>query len=189
MCIGAYIRKTLRIIIMLYFIHPTISIARQSISEKANPIQTIQDIYGYYAPSESHDTWHKADKKWDPSSFKHPHIGDLPLSNAFRKLIKKDEFTTPSGEMPCIDYDPISDSQDPDIDYFKISGIDDTQKNKLVLGIQIRGKSNKIVKITYVFTNEENKWGIDDIINYNNNFNDGRAFSVNNYLKKCLRRK
>jgi hypothetical protein len=134
-----------------------------SYSASAGPLEIIQDIYGSYPSRESPSDWHKAKQKL-------PSIGDLPLSSETLGLWNRWNKTHP-GEM-CIDVDPVSASQDPAVEQYRILNSSNSRtqveiKSKYVSGI----KKNTI---TYIIKNENGRWIVDDV------------GGIKNDLKQCL---
>jgi Protein of unknown function (DUF3828) len=121
-------------------------------SVTAGPLELIQYIYGSYPPKEMPSAWHKAKKNL-------PSIDNLPLSSETLSLLRRwNKMNT--GEI-CIDVDPVSDSQDPAVEMYRIL----SSSNSLA---QVEIKSNytsgiKKSRITYSIKNENGRWVVDDV--------------------------
>lgn len=164
---------------------------QKRIAPQASAIALFKEIYGSYPDSEKPDAWHKADKAWlgsgDISNL--PGWETLPLSRdtaALNKLVT--EKLGKDGEV-CIDYDLISDSQDPNIARYRIVAPSTQSMGPAEYQIYIQGTSRKeIVKLAYVLVEEEGKWRVDDIVTYSTD-EKGRAVrsAAKEMLKACLK--
>jgi hypothetical protein len=150
-----------------------------------DPIKIIQQIYGAYPKSETPENWHKADKKWRTTDLKGvPSFEDLPLSKEMRKLVEKDAKTTPKGEMGCLDFDPISDSQDPDIAKYKVIKALEESEGTQTLNVHIVGRWRKEFVVTYKMKNEGGNWYVDDIVDKG----EGVMVSLKKMYQDCLKK-
>src|SRR5512140_2787158 len=88
------------------------------------------------------------------------------LSKALVALWAKADAHTPKGDVGPIDFDPVTNSQEPDVKSFKVDA-EKTEANKATLAVTITGHRNdrkpadQIVR--YDFVREANSWKIDDI--------------------------
>jgi hypothetical protein len=109
------------------------------------------------------------------------------LSKSFAALWTKAEAKTAKGDVGPVDFDPVSNSQDPDIKAFaiKVEKQDEGSATLAVTltGSQPRGKAEDSV-IRYDFVRDGGHWRIDDI----RGAIDGEAWSVRKLLADSLKR-
>ena len=108
------------------------------------------------------------------------------LSKALVALWAKADAHTPKGDVGPIDFDPITNSQDPDVKSFKVDA-EKTEADKATFAVTINGHRNdrkpddQIVR--YDFVREAGSWKIDDI----KGSSDGEAWSVRKMLADSLK--
>jgi Protein of unknown function (DUF3828) len=109
------------------------------------------------------------------------------LSKSLVALWAKADAHTPKGDVGPVDFDPVTNSQDPDVKSFKL----ETEKidaNKALIAVTIDGHRGKRPKpadavIRYDFVREANGWKIDDI----KGSGDGEAWSIRAMLTDALK--
>lgn len=109
------------------------------------------------------------------------------LSKSLIKLWADADAHTPKGDVGPVDFDPVTNSQDPDVKSFKV----DTEKletDKAVIAVTITGHRAPPAKradqvIRYNFVREGGQWKIDDI----SGASDGEAWSIRGMLSESLR--
>lgn len=108
------------------------------------------------------------------------------LSKSLNALWAKADAHTPKGDVGPIDFDPVTNSQEPDVKSFKV----DTEKleaDKATLAVTMTGHRNdrkpadQVVR--YDFVREAGSWRIDDI----KGFSDGEAWSIRKMLTDSLK--
>ncbi|WFU37646.1 DUF3828 domain-containing protein [Bradyrhizobium sp. CB82] len=108
------------------------------------------------------------------------------LSKSLVLLWAKADAHTPKGDVGPVDFDPVTNSQEPDIKSFKI----DTEKlegDKATIAVTITGHRNdrkpadQVVR--YELVREANSWKIDDI----KGASDGEAWSIRKMLTDSLK--
>jgi hypothetical protein len=161
------------------------------VASAESPVALFKDIYGAYPASEAADAWHKADKAWlgKGSVDTLPSWDTLPLSAGTNDLNRRvNKILAKSGEV-CIDYDQISDSQDPNIAKYKIVGPAEPPAERAEYQVEMQGTWRKgVTKVTYLLVKEQGKWRVDDIVTYSTDAkgkpekNSGREM-----LKACLK--
>ncbi|ABE39992.1 conserved hypothetical protein [Rhodopseudomonas palustris BisB5] len=108
------------------------------------------------------------------------------LSKAFAALWTKAEAKTPKGDVGPIDFDPVSNSQDPDIKSFAIKVETQNESSATLavalIGSQPRTQPNDSV-IRYDFVRDGGHWRIDDI----RGAVDGEPWSIRKLLADSLR--
>ena len=108
------------------------------------------------------------------------------LSKALVTLWAKADAHTPKGDVGPIDFDPVTNSQEPDVKSFKVDA-EKTEADKATLAVTIAGHRNdrkpadQIVR--YDFVREADGWKIDDI----KGSSDGEAWSIRKMLADSLK--
>jgi hypothetical protein len=108
------------------------------------------------------------------------------LSKALVALWAKADAHTPKGDVGPIDFDPVTNSQEPDVKSFKVDA-EKTEGDKATLAVTITGHRNdrkpadQVVR--YEFVREANSWKIDDI----KGSSDGEAWSIRKMLTDSLK--
>ena len=108
------------------------------------------------------------------------------LSKALVTLWAKADAHTPKGDVGPIDFDPVTNSQEPDVKSFKVDA-EKTEADKATIAVTITGHRNdrkpadQIVR--YDFVREANSWRIDDI----RGSSDGEAWSIRKMLTDSLK--
>jgi hypothetical protein len=100
------------------------------------------------------------------------------LSRSFAELWNKADARTKKGDGGPVDFDPVTNSQDPDVKTFKIAP-EKMQKNIATIAVTIiahheRRKTRADETIRYEFLRESSGWKIDDI----KGTVDGKPWSV-----------
>ena len=109
------------------------------------------------------------------------------LSKSLVALWARADAHTPKGDVGPIDFDPVTNSQDPDVKSFKL----DTEKldaGKALIAVTLEEHHGKRPKpadavIRYEFVHEPNGWKIDDI----KGSSDGEAWSIRAMLNDSLK--
>ena len=108
------------------------------------------------------------------------------LTKALVALWAKADAHTPKGDVGPIDFDPVTNSQEPDVKSFKIDA-EKMEADKAVIAVTITGHRNdrkpadQIVR--YDLVREANSWKIDDI----KGSSDGEAWSIRKMLTDALK--
>ena len=108
------------------------------------------------------------------------------LSKSLIRLWGDADAHTPKGDVGPVDFDPVTNSQDPDVKSFKV----DTEKletDKAVIAVTITGHRAPPAKaadqvVRYNFVRESGQWKIDDI----SGSSDGEAWSIRSLLSESL---
>jgi hypothetical protein len=107
------------------------------------------------------------------------------LSKSFAALWSKAEAKTPQGELGPIDFDPVSNSQDPDIASFVIK-VEKQDEGAATLAVALIGSQPRPAAadavIRYDFVRDGAHWRIDDI----RGSVDGKPWSVRQLLTAAL---
>ena len=110
------------------------------------------------------------------------------LSNALAALWAKADARTKKGDSGPVDFDPVTNSQDPDVKSFKVSA-GSQQADKATVAVTIEShqqeaRANPADKtVRYDFVREAGQWKIDDI----KGAVDGTAWSVRALLAASLK--
>ena len=108
------------------------------------------------------------------------------LSKSLVALWARADAHTQKGDVGPIDFDPVTNSQDPDVKSFKVVA-EKLEADKAVIAVTITGRtarakpSDEIVR--YNFVRDDGKWKIDDI---GSTF-DGEAWSIRDILSESLK--
>jgi hypothetical protein len=108
------------------------------------------------------------------------------LSRSLVALWARADAHTPKGDVGPIDFDPVTNSQDPDVKSFKVVA-EKLEADKAVIAVTITGRtarakpSDEIVR--YNFVRDDGKWKIDDI----SGTGDGEAWSIRDLLSESLK--
>ncbi len=109
------------------------------------------------------------------------------LSKALIALWAKADAHTPKGDVGPIDFDPVTNSQEPDVKSFKVEA-EKVDADKAVIAVTITGHDAPRAKsadniIRYNFVRDDGKWKIDDI----SGAGDGEAWSIRGMLTDSLK--
>ena len=109
------------------------------------------------------------------------------LSKALIALWAKADAHTPKGDVGPIDFDPVTNSQEPDVKSFKVDA-EKLEAAKALIAVTITGHNAPPRKpadqvIRYEFVRETNGWKIDDI----KGSSDGEAWSIRDMLNESLK--
>jgi hypothetical protein len=108
------------------------------------------------------------------------------LSKSLVQLWAQVDAHTPKDEVGPIDFDPVTNSQEPDVKSFK-AATENLEMDKAVIAVTITGHSapGKAADnvIRYHFVRDAGQWKIDDI----SGSSDGEAWSVRDLLSQSLR--
>jgi hypothetical protein len=108
------------------------------------------------------------------------------LSRSLVALWAKADAHTPKGDVGPVDFDPVTNSQEPDVKSFKVDP-EKLEVDKATVTVAIAGHRNgrKPVDqiIRYEFVREANAWKIDDI----KGSSDGEAWSIRSMLIGSLK--
>jgi hypothetical protein len=108
------------------------------------------------------------------------------LSRSLVDLWARADANTPKGDVPPIDFDPVTNSQEPDVKSFKVEA-EKLETDKAVIAVTITGRMPRAKPsdntIRYNFVREDGKWKIDDIAGTI----DGEAWSIRDILTESLK--
>jgi hypothetical protein len=108
------------------------------------------------------------------------------LSKSLIDLWARADDNTPKEDVPPIDFDPLTNSQEPDVKSFSVV-TEKLEADTAVITVTISGRmprakpSDHIIRYNYV--REDGKWKIDDI----SGTIDGEAWSLRDILKESLK--
>jgi Protein of unknown function (DUF3828) len=109
------------------------------------------------------------------------------LSKALVALWAKADAHTPKGDVGPIDFDPVTNSQEPDIKSFSVVA-EKLEADKAVIAVTIAGRGKPREKpadntIRYTFVRDDERWKIDDI----SGAGDGEPWSIRGMLADSLK--
>src|ERR1700686_3891538 len=109
------------------------------------------------------------------------------LSKALVALWAKADVHTPKGDVGPVDFDPATNSQEPDVKSFSVVA-EKLEADKAVIAVTIAGRNTPPRKgadqvVHYEFVREGDKWKIDDI----KGASDGEPWSIRAMLADSLK--
>jgi len=108
------------------------------------------------------------------------------LSKSLVKLWAAADDHTPKGDVGPVDFDPVTNSQEPDVKSFKAEA-EKLEANKAVIAVTIVSRTPLLRPadnlIRYNFVREGGQWKIDDI----SGSSDGEAWSIRDMLTESLK--
>ena len=109
------------------------------------------------------------------------------LSKALVALWAKADAHTPKGDVGPVDFDPVTNSQEPDVKSFTATA-EQREADKAVIAVTIAGRGAPRAKpadntIRYNFVHDGGQWKIDDI----SGASDGEAWSIRAMLADSLK--
>jgi hypothetical protein len=108
------------------------------------------------------------------------------LSKSLIRLWADADAHTPKGDVGPIDFDPVTNSQEPDLKSFKVAA-EKLDADKAVVAVTIAGHrapskpEDQVVR--YSFVRDNGQWKIDDI----SGVSDGEAWSIREMLRESLK--
>jgi Protein of unknown function (DUF3828) len=108
------------------------------------------------------------------------------LSKSLIALWAKADAHTPKGDVGPVDFDPVTNSQEPDVKSFKVAA-DKLEADKAAVAVTMTGRSPRKTPaddvVHYDFVREAAGWKIDDI----KGSADGEAWSIRGMLEESLK--
>jgi Protein of unknown function (DUF3828) len=109
------------------------------------------------------------------------------LSKALIALWAKADAHTPKGDVGPVDFDPVTNSQEPDIKSFKAAA-EKLDADRAVIAVTIAGRGAARAKpadnvIRYSLVRDDGQWKIDDIAGAS----DGEPWSIRGMLADSLK--
>jgi hypothetical protein len=109
------------------------------------------------------------------------------LSKALVALWAKADAHTPKGDVGPVDFDPVTNSQEPDVKSFTVT-MEKREADKAIIAVTITGHGAPRAKpadntIRYNFVHDDGQWRIDDI----SGTSDGEAWSIRGMLADSLK--
>jgi hypothetical protein len=109
------------------------------------------------------------------------------LSKSLMELWAKADAHTPKGDVGPVDFDPVTNSQEPDVKAFEVT-VEKQDAAKAAISVVITGRNAPARKpadqtIRYAFVRDANGWKIDDI----KGASDGEPWSIRDMLTDSLK--
>ena len=108
------------------------------------------------------------------------------LSKSLVDLWARADANTPKGDVGPVDFDPVTNSQEPDVKSFKVVA-EKLEADKALIAVTITGRTARAKPsddiIRYKFVRDDGKWKIDDI----SGTLDGEAWSIRDILSESLK--
>ena len=108
------------------------------------------------------------------------------LSKSLVALWAKADARTPKGDVGPIDFDPVTNSQEPDVKSFAVSAETHEADTAIIAAAFIGHHTTRRAPdqtVRYDFVRDANQWKIDDI----RSANDGKPWSIREMLKAALK--
>ena len=109
------------------------------------------------------------------------------LSKSLVALWAKADAHTPKGDVGPVDFDPVTNSQEPDVKSFEVTA-EKQDADKATIAVVITGRNVPARKladrtIRYAFVRDATEWKIDDI----KGASDGEPWSIRDMLTNSLK--
>jgi hypothetical protein len=108
------------------------------------------------------------------------------LSKSLVDLWARADANTPKDDVGPIDFDPVTNSQEPDVKSFKVVA-EKLEADNAVIAVTITGRSARAKPsddiVRYNFVRDDGKWKIDDI----SGTLDGETWSIRDILTESLK--
>jgi len=109
------------------------------------------------------------------------------LSKSLVELWAKADAHTPKGDVGPVDFDPVTNSQEPDVKSFKAVA-EKREPEKATIAVTLTGRSAKPPKpadrtVRFDFVRDAGQWKIDDI----RSASDGDPWSIRSMLESSLK--
>ncbi len=109
------------------------------------------------------------------------------LSKALVALWAKADAHTPKGDVGPVDFDPVTNSQEPDVKSFYVVA-EKLEADKAVVAVTMAGRGTPRTKpadntVRYHFVRDDGQWKIDDILGTS----DGEPWSIRDMLADSLK--
>jgi hypothetical protein len=109
------------------------------------------------------------------------------LSKALVALWAKADAHTPKGDVGPVDFDPVTNSQEPDVKSFNVMA-EKQEADMAIIAVTIAGRGAPRARpadntIRYSFVRDSGQWKIDDI----SGSSDGEAWSIRSMLTDSLK--
>jgi Protein of unknown function (DUF3828) len=109
------------------------------------------------------------------------------LSKALVALWAKADAHTPKGDVGPVDFDPVTNSQEPDVKSFTVT-MEKREADKAIIAVTLASRGAPRAKpadntIRYNFVHDDGQWRIDDI----SGTSDGEAWSIRGMLADSLK--
>lgn len=156
-----------------------LSIARAAPPPASDPVGIVTEIYARVAKGKGDQGGSfVVDTKAAKAKY---------LSQALIALWAKADAATPKGDVGPIDFDPVSNSQDPDVKSFT-PVTEKLDADRATIAVTLAGHRTEHVDaadrvIRYDFVREGGKWKIDDI----RSAVDGKPWSIHDLLTQYLK--
>ncbi len=119
-----------------------------------NPAAFVTSLYGTPAPSGHHE---------QPLNIFLAEARGIYLSKRLQAALAEMDKRTPEGDISDLDFDPVSDSQDPDVRGLKVkTGTANATRAEVVADFQSHTDKDRTV-LHYSLVREDGAWKVDDI--------------------------
>lgn len=92
------------------------------------------------------------------------------LSDGLMELIRADEARTPEGEIGALDFDPFTDSQDPQPGNVRYTAPEPDGEGRVLVHVTFTNGGDQEYGLDYTLVKEAEGWKVDEITSSNNDF-------------------
>ena len=124
-------------------------------AEAGEPAALITEVYGVAGPSGHYQQ--------PLAIFVEPSLRERYLSKRLCAALADMDKRTPAGDVPNIDFDVVSDSQDPDVHDLKITVASENAETAVVVADFKSHADSERTVLRYELVNEDGAWKIDDV--------------------------
>ena len=126
-----------------------------ALAQDRNPAAVVAEIYGSAGPS---GHFQKPLAIFADAALR-PHY----LSSRLQAELADMDKRTPAGDVPNLDFDVVSDSQDPDVQDLKIAAESESASEAVVVADFKSHKETERSSLRYELVREDGAWKIDDV--------------------------
>ncbi len=124
-------------------------------AESGGPAVLITEIYGAAGPSGHYQQ--------PLAIFVEANLRERYLSKRLRTALDEMDKRTPAGDVPNIDFDVVSDSQDPDVHALNIATESESADKAVVVADFLSHDDKEQTVLRYELMQEDGAWKIDDV--------------------------
>ncbi len=144
-----------RMLLVGLAVSSTMAFAPALVAAPAQPREIVEQIYKFSAGPDG--------RYRGPSAFNDPGLRKRFFSRSFFAAVVKMEKLSKKRNEPILDFDPVTNSQDPDVKELQIA-VDSETPARIVVAAQFRSFDDQEPSIVrYAFVTEAGAWKLDDI--------------------------
>jgi len=124
-------------------------------AEAGGPAAVIAEVYGVAGPSGHYQQ--------PLAIFAEASLRERYLSKRLCAALSEMDKRTPAGDVPNIDFDVVSDSQDPDVHDLKIAAASESADKAVVVADFKSHEDSERTVLRYELVQQDGAWKIDDV--------------------------